>query len=166
MYTKWAATNLLLLCAVATLSCLVSCDGAERNAGNILPGTEKSRVTSPNGKLDAVLVEDLYGPAAGGGVDSIVYITPKGTALRSKTAYEVFRADPLRGGSLVWKANHLLDIRYDIADIHEFRNLCGLHEIQDVGSGGEHDFLVEVRLAPSSPDFSLLTPDGDFKRRD
>ena len=142
----------------------LACESAKRNLGNIPSSEEKSRVTSPDGRLDAVLVEDLYGGALGGGVDSVVYITTKGSAL-PKTAYKVLRADPLRGCSLVWRSNHLLEIHYDLADIHEFRNLWGLHEVQDVGSYGESDFDVEIRLAPLSPDYSLLTPDGHFRSK-
>jgi hypothetical protein len=167
MVRKRVAQKPLLICAVITLYALVGCNGSEGDAGNIPPsGEEKSRITSPDGQLDAVLVVDAYGPAAGGGVDSDVYITTKGTPLRMKSAHTVFRADPLRGGSLAWKTNHLLEIHYDIAGIHEFRNLWGLNEVQNVGSTGERDFLVEIRLAPSSPDFSLLTPNGDFRPRD
>ncbi len=39
--------------------------------------SEQQRITSPNGRFDAVLVTDAYGPAAGGGVDSNVYIAEK-----------------------------------------------------------------------------------------
>ena len=123
---------------------------------------EQVRVTSPNGQLDAVLVRDPYGPAAGGGVDWNVYIVTKGGPIHMKTAHEFFRADPLTGGDLIWKGNHLLEIHYDIGYIHEFRNLWGLHEIEDVGSKGERDFEVEIRLVPSSA-FSALTPDGSFR---
>jgi hypothetical protein len=51
----------------------------------------------------------------------------------------------------------------DVAHIEEFRNLWALHEIRAVESVGEREYLVEIRLVPSSEDFSLLTPDGRFK---
>jgi hypothetical protein len=63
---------------------------------------------------------------------------------------------------LVWKRDHLLEIHYDIADIHRFRNVWALYEIEYVGSSGERDYEVELRLVPAS-DFSALTSDGDFR---
>jgi hypothetical protein len=123
---------------------------------------EQTRVTSPNGLLDAVLVRDPYGPAAGGGVDWNVYIVRRENPIHMKTAHEFFRADPMTGGDLVWKSEHLLEIHYDQAHILAFRNLWGLYEIENVGSTGERDFEVEIRLVPSS-DFSVLTPNGRFR---
>jgi hypothetical protein len=68
----------------------------------------------------------------------------------------------MTGGKLVWKRDHLLEIQYDIAYIHQFRNLWGLHEVEDAGSTGERDFEVEIRLMPAS-DSSALRPDGSFR---
>jgi hypothetical protein len=123
--------------------------------------TELSRVTSPNGQLDAVLTQDLYGGALGG-VDSEVYIVKKGAPVKLKSAYTILQADPFTKAKLVWKQDHLLQIYYDVAQIERFRNLWGLHEVEDVGSTGERDFDVEIRLEPSG-DFSILAPDGSFR---
>lgn len=68
----------------------------------------------------------------------------------------------LRGEKLLWKQNHLLEVHYDLAHIEEFRNLWGSNEAEDRG-WRTGDYLTEVRLVPSSPDFSFLTPDGGFK---
>ncbi len=124
--------------------------------------SEHSRVTSPDGKLDAVLVVDAYGPAAGGGVDSMVYIVARGAQVPTARAHMIFRADPMTRGTLVWKDAHLLEIHYDVADIYEFHNLWALDEIENVGEEGERDAYVEIRLAPSS-DRSVLNPDGSFR---
>jgi hypothetical protein len=126
--------------------------------------SELTRVTSPNGKLDAVLITYIYGPPAGGGVDFNVYIVPKGVPVHMKAGREVFSADPMTNEQLVWKRDHLLEIHYDIADIHLFRNLWGLHEIGDTGTRGERDYEVEIRLMPAS-DSSALTRDGSFRHR-
>jgi hypothetical protein len=119
-------------------------------------------VTSPNGQLDAVLVIDMYGGAAGGGVDSNVYIVRKGAPVHVKPGSEVFSADPMSCGELVWKRDHVLEIRYNIAYTHGFRNTWGLHEVEDVGSMGERDYEVEIHLIPAS-DSSALWPDGSFR---
>ena len=124
---------------------------------------EVMRVTSPNGQLDAVLVTYEYGGAAGGGVNSNVYIVLKGTPVRIKSGHPVFSADPMTGGNLVWKGDYFLDIHYDVADIHYFRNDWGLYEVEKVGSTGEGNYEVEIRLVPASVT-SLLTPTGDFRK--
>ncbi len=123
---------------------------------------EQSRVTSPNGQLDAVFVQDFYGGAVGGGVDSEVYIVRKGAPVKPDTAHAILLADPFTKAKLVWEQDHVLQIHYDVAHITRFRNLWGLHEIENVGSTGERDFDVEIRLEPLS-EFSILTPDGSFR---
>jgi len=125
--------------------------------------SELTRVTSPNGYLDAVLVTYSYGGAAGGGVDTNLYIVRKGAPVFMKPGHEVLTADPMWGGRLVWKREHLLEVHYDIAYINGFRNLWGLHEIENVGSVGERNFEVEMQLMPTS-DTSALKPDGSYRR--
>jgi hypothetical protein len=153
--------------AIATLlsvSLLFACD--DRTVSNHCASpnaAEQMRVTSPNGLLDAVLLECLYGPPAGGGVDSNVYIVRKGAAVNTDVGREVFSADPMTTGQLVWRRDHLLEIHYDIAEIHEFRNLWGLYELKGVGDA-KRNYEVEIRLVPST-DSSVLTPDGSLRTR-
>jgi hypothetical protein len=145
-------------CAVFFLS---GCDDLSAPRGTPVPkSSENMRVTSPNGQLDAVLFTDSYGPAAGGGVDSIVYLVRKGNPVYMKDGGEVFDADPMTCGELVWKRDNLLEIHYDIANIHAFRNLWGLTELGSTGNTVDRD--VEIRLMPAS-DSSALTPDGSFR---
>ncbi|MGH9699157.1 MAG: hypothetical protein ACRD5R_05910 [Candidatus Acidiferrales bacterium] len=155
----------LLASWIGLVTCFLgSCDDrAALDRGVFSTSAEQERVTSPNGQLDAVLVRDPYGGAIGGGIYWDVYIVTKGNPIHMKSAKEIFRADSMTNGSLVWKGNHLLEIHYDIAQIEQFRNLWGLHEVEDVGSRGERDFEVEIRLAPTSGDFSLLKSDGGFR---
>jgi hypothetical protein len=120
------------------------------------------RITSPNGDFDAVLATYIYGPAAGGGVDSNVYIVRKGARTFYKTGREVFSADPMTCGKLVWRRDHLLEIHYDIAYIHNFRNTWGLYEIENFGNTDSRNFNVEIKLVPSS-DSSALKIDGSFR---
>jgi hypothetical protein len=111
---------------------------------------EVQRISSSNGQFDAVLIRDEYGGAAGGGIDSNVYIVRKGAAVYHKPGKEVFSADPMTGGKLVWRRDHLLEIHYDLAYIHQFRNVWGLYEIENVGSAGERDYSIELSLIPVS----------------
>jgi len=164
-YLSRGKTTIMMALYFGIVICFLSgCeDRVVSDSGVFSTAAEQFRVTSPDGQLDAVLVRDPVGGAVGGGVDWNVYIITKGTPIRMKLVHQVFKADPLIGGKLAWHGDHLLEIHYDLAQIEEFRNLWGLHEIQDVGSNGEREFVVEIRLVPSSPDFSLLNPDGSFK---
>ena len=117
-------------------------------------------MTSPAGQLDAVLVRKGYGGAAGG-FEWYLSIVPKGSAAIEKTV--VFQAGKMSGEKLVWKQPNLIELSYDVALIEHFRNLWGLHEIQDAGAEGQRDYRVEIRLAPSNQDYSVLTPAGGFR---
>jgi hypothetical protein len=122
---------------------------------------EEARVTSPDGRFDAVMTREPVGGVLGG-VYWNVFIVPKDAAAPKDDNDTIVDADVLRGEKLVWKQNHLLEIHYDIAHIERFRNLWGSNEVH--GRGWRRgDYLAEVRLVPSSPDFSFVTPDGDFK---
>jgi len=150
----------LALAAVLSVLFLSGCyDGPQDSYS---AKTEVMRVTSPNGEFDAVLAVYIYGPPAGGGVDSNVFIVRKGAPTFYKAGREVFSADPMTCGKLIWKRDHLLEIHYDIAYIHSFRNTWSLSEIENVGSTGERDFEVELQLVPSS-DSSALKLDGSFR---
>jgi hypothetical protein len=108
---------------------------------------------------------ETVGGVLGGGVYWYVFIVPKGDAAPKGDKNSLLYASVLRGEKLVWKQNHLLEVHYDIAHIEEFQNLWGSYELQGRG-WRTGDYLAEVRLVPSSPDFSLLTLDGDFKPRE
>ena len=113
-------------------------------------GTEAMRVTSPDGKLDAVLVEDSSGGALGG-VFWSVYVVPKGYAAPRDVMKRLFFADELTRGAIAWTKPYLIEIRYDKASIMQFRNVSTTSE-----NGLEY---VELRLVPSS-EYSLVTPEG------
>jgi hypothetical protein len=156
--------SFMAICVVPAVAILSGCDDRALPDNNVFStSAEQMRVTSPSGEFDAVLVRDPYGPAAGGGVDSNVYIVRKGQPIHMKTARLLFRADPMNCGELVWKRDHLLEVHYELAYIHEFRNLWSLSEVENVGSTGERDFEVEIQLVPAS-DSSALKSDGAFRR--
>jgi hypothetical protein len=121
---------------------------------------EEDRVTSPDGQFDAVMTRESVGGVLGG-VYWNVFIVRKGEAAPRDDKTTLLNAAVLRGEKLVWKKNHLLELHYDLAHIETFRNLWGSSELDHAGS--TKDYLVEMRLAPSSPDFSFLTPEGGFQ---
>jgi hypothetical protein len=126
-----------------------------------LSSDEEERVTSPDGLLDAILLREDGGGAAGGW-EWYVYIAARGKPAEEGSAHLIFNAGTLTGEKLVWRQQHLLEIQYNIADINQFRNLAVAHPIVN---GVQQDYLVEIRLAPVSQDFSLLNPDGTFKAK-
>jgi len=115
--------------------------------------TETQRITSPDGKLDAVLVEDSSGGALGG-IFWYVYVVPKGKAAPKNATTRLFFADELTKGAIVWSKPHLIEIHYDKASIMQFRNVSTISE-----NGLEY---VELRLVPSS-EYSLITPEGGWR---
>jgi len=62
-------------------------------------------------------------------VDSNVYIVRKGAPVEMREEREVFSADPMTGAELVWKRDHLLEIHYDIAEIHSVRGILPLRSV-------------------------------------
>jgi|SRR5580704_2943267 hypothetical protein len=153
--------GLLITCSVC-ITILFHGGCGEPAQTEISKDVEQVRVPSPNGQLDAILTREDGGGAAGGW-EWYVYIVAKGSHSIPEGAQPVLNAGTLTGGALEWRQNHLLEFRYNIAHFNQFRNLWGLHEIQYVGATGEHDYFVEIRLAPASTDFSLLAPDGAFR---
>jgi hypothetical protein len=147
-------------CLTFFLSALLGCSLVTDTAN--ISSDEQARVTSPNGLFDAVLLREDGGGAAGGW-EWYMYIAEKGKPVEQGSTHLIFNAGTLIGAKLVWKQAHLLEIQYNIADINQFRNLWVGH--QRAGDAGQ-DYLVEIRLAPTSQDFSLLKPDGTFKSKE
>ena len=112
--------------------------------------TEAMRITSPDGKVDALLVEDTGGGALGG-VFWYLYVVPRGNAVPKDATKRLFFADELTKGAIVWSKPHLLEIHYDKASIMQFRNFSTENE-----NGLEY---VELRLVPSS-ERSIITAEG------
>jgi hypothetical protein len=149
--------------AIVTILLLIGCGDSGKTPMTKVPaGSEEARVTSPNGRLDAILIRDDGGGAAGGW-EWYVYIVSKGAIVDESKAHPVFNAGTLTGEKLVWNQEHLLEIQYDVAYINQFKNIWGSAEINNAGTTGGSEYLVEIRLAPSHPDFSLLTPSGEFR---
>jgi hypothetical protein len=147
-------TLTVLFCAV--LSALTGCDN--RSGTQFSRDLEEARVTSPTGGLDAILIR----ADAGLDFEYYVYIVARGNRV-STNDHPIFEAGTLTGGALVWSHPHLLDIRYDIANIDLFRNYWDSSSLRTDREEHDDDFGVEIRLVPSSPDYSLLSPNGKFK---
>jgi hypothetical protein len=149
-------------CLILPLFLLGGCENPVSKSGVFLASAEETRVTCPENQFDAVMIREGYGGAAGG-FEWYVFISPKGSPVPADYKKTIFQAGTLSGEKLVWADPHLLEIHYDVALIEQFRNMWALDEVRKVGSEGQGDYYVEIRLVPSSAEFSLLTPGGTFK---
>ena len=97
-----------------------------------------------------------------GGFIWAAFIVPKGEKLPSAYDKSIFVADRLTRAGIVWKQAHLIEISYDKAEIERFQNVWAWWD--DRQSEAERkNYYVEIRLAPFAPDYSILTPTGDFR---
>jgi hypothetical protein len=118
--------------------------------------TEVSRVTSPDGRVDAVAERiDCGAPCSSGYSVSVV---PRGATLPNDPAQRIFLADDIVNPQVKWDELHLLDIGYDKAFIQNFRNVT--YPLGRPGNVESWGYAVEVHLSPSSSRFSYL-PDGN-----
>jgi hypothetical protein len=163
MMLKGRMTRRLGLAALCftILYALIGCD----SAGTLLSrDLEQDRVTSPSGGWDAVLVRADAGGAAGGW-EYYVYIVRRGSLVNTNER-PVFEAGTLTNGTLLWSHPHLLDIRYNVAEIDQFTNYWDSSRLRPDRQETDSDFTVEIRLVPSSPDYSLLGPTGAFRSKE
>ncbi|MGO9449426.1 MAG: hypothetical protein ACLQDV_00045 [Candidatus Binataceae bacterium] len=100
---------------------------------------ELLRVSSPDGKVDAVFVEPIIRTF---GEDSVLNLVPKGDPAPAREPViegTNFKALP----ALVWKQPHLLAMNYGYGCINEFANLWHAHDLED------GRYYVEVLLKPT-----------------
>ena len=110
---------------------------------------ELLRVSSPDSEVDAVLVQTNTDATTSYGYR--IYVVPAGSQPKYDT--ENFRADHLEGWTLTWIKPKLLEIKYDEARIFHFSNFW---QSTNFKSGS---YVVEIRLAPRSGEFSLSPRD-------
>jgi len=104
---------------------------------------ELERATSPDKSIDAVLVAEMHGGAAGS-VTFSVYIVAKGKNKKYKSEEQVFEATGLKGHKLSWLDKDILEIKYSTARILHFRNYI-------VPTGRDKSNSIEIRETPLTP---------------
>jgi hypothetical protein len=102
---------------------------------------EISRITSPDSKIDCVLVERNCGATTCYAYS--VFLVPKGGTLRK--AQPVYRADHISDLNVRWQTAKMLDIRYKEARIFHFTNFWQSGDVNDFR------YVVEIREIASSP---------------
>jgi len=113
---------------------------------------EISRVTSPDGVVDAVMIEKNCGAPCS--IDHAVFVVPRGQKAPLDSNLAVFSADDIFGDQLLWKQSHLLEVSYGRAFIFNFRNVA--YPLNATKNDHAPAYRVEIRLAPTSPVFSYL----------
>ena len=101
---------------------------------------EISRIPSPDGRVDAILVRASGGGATVGFTFN-VFIVPRGRS--PVQGEERFVADHPKDLKVRWRAPRKLEIVYDEARIFQFRNFWHSKEVDDF------KYLVELQLSPT-----------------
>jgi hypothetical protein len=159
--------TILAIASTAFVLGLVCCFLAPTVLNRLIPAgksevDEVMRVSSPDGLLDGVMIQQGWGGAMGGFMWD-VYIVPKGEHVPIDKRKSVFHANRLSKPYLLWNRPRLLEIGYNVAEIGQFHNLWATYDPIYAGRPGKYGYFVEVRLVPFSPDYSLLTRDGNFR---
>lgn len=113
------------------------------------PHTELKRVTSPDGRVDAVLAEiEVDATFSNIPKGYAIYLVAAGGRLNLQSLYpdqKVFYADRIVELEFTWKDTEFLEISYAHGDIDEFKNNWIL----------DKDCRVEIRIVPKSASHSL-----------
>jgi hypothetical protein len=110
---------------------------------------EISRVTSPDGAVDAVMERSNCGAPCSFGY-SVSVVAKNGAAIRDPLQ-QVFIADDMVNAQIRWNEPHLLSVSYDKARIYSFSNVA--YPFRESGNWRDP---VEIHLVPSSARFSYL----------
>lgn len=127
-----------------------------RNPEADLPHRELKRVTSPDGKVDAILAQVITDSLSADGF--AVYLAPAGRKLDLQSIdfdRKVFYANRIDDLELVWREPKFLEIRYTRGDIFDFRNNWWLRQDPSPNDIYTQPYIVEVRIVPRNESFSL-----------
>jgi hypothetical protein len=116
--------------------------------------SESKRITSPDHEVQAVILTGDAGATTANATFVVIVSTNQVVDTENfQQSDAVFKADHLKGFHVFWKEPHLLVIQYDEARISSFNNLW------DVLNHRQYAYPVEIRLAPTSKDFSVPPED-------
>ena len=151
--------NAIKIVTTAALSfILTSCSpGGISLAGGPRKYSEVKRIKSPDSAVEAVLMTGDAGATTS--TEYYLYLVPAGKRISPEKSGEnppCFEAYHVKDLNLVWKNPKLLEIQYGAAVIDQFHNLWQHREVQDFR------YVVEVRLAPTSAEFSIPNQDRNW----
>jgi hypothetical protein len=126
---------------------LIGCARVERN--------EISRHLSPDSVVEAVLVSADVDATTSMAYE--IYLVPAGGAVPD-SKFVIFKADHVEGFDVRWREPRFLEIAFEEARIHQFRNAWRAREVQGFG------YVVESRLVPLVDSTSLSRRDRGLDR--
>jgi hypothetical protein len=139
--------TIALLSILACICCLAGC-------GKSIAGDwvfhEIKRVQSSDGQFDAVILTGDAGATTR--ATTVVRVVKAGVKIGGEKPAEyeiVFWATDVKNLVVVWKQPKLVDICFDEASIDLFKNHNEIQRSPNIWD------VIEVRLRPASPDFSL-----------
>jgi hypothetical protein len=144
---KFAFKTIALLSVLACICCLAGCKGSIAGAWVF---HEVKRVGSREGRFEAVILTGDAGATTS--TATVVRIVRAGVKIGSGRPLDsevVLWASDVKNLVILWKQPKLLDIHFDEARIDLFKNHAEIQRSGDVWD------VIEVRLCPTSPDFSL-----------
>jgi len=136
-----------LLSVLACICCLAGCTGSI--AGDWV-FHEVKRVASPDGRFEAVILTGDAGATTS--TVTVLRIVRAGVKIGSGRPLDsevVLWASHVKNLDVLWKQPKLVDIHFDEARIDIFKN----HK--EIQRSGDMWDVIEARLCPTSPDFSL-----------
>ncbi len=129
-----------------------SCNNTGSNLVESEPFKELKRISSPDKKVEAVLVETNGGATTSFG--NSVFIVTAGKKIRQgDIAYSVFTADHYQGVDIKWDTIRRLLISFDKARIFTFTNFWQTDKIDN------WNYVVEIKL-------QCISQDGQLKESD
>lgn len=137
----------LLILYSCLLAILIGCFYPEKE--DKFSFKEIKRISSPDSRVEAVLVEFSGGATVGN--SAVVYLLEKGEPIKESTG-SLFTSDHFYGVDIEWKANKNLVIKYEKARIFKFSNFWN-------PSLDSWDYIVEITL-------QCLSPDGQLREED
>lgn len=117
--------------AIVWLVCITSC-------GSQPERREMQRVTSPDKRVDAVLVQ--RGTGATTATPMELYLVSSGLDWRKESP--LLRGDKFDGFKIIWKHSRFLEIHYKKGRIFTFTSFWNSSQIQ------QFQYIVELRLVP------------------
>jgi hypothetical protein len=129
---------------------LVSCSNKPLNiAGGGQRLTEIKRISSPDNKVDAVLVESGGGATVANGHE-VFLVLPGKKITDIPSDYSCFTADHTRKPDIEWTQNKRLLISYDKARIFRFTNFWHSDSLDN------WNYIIELKLKPNDSTGQLI----------
>jgi hypothetical protein len=115
------------------IAAVIAVSGCSFLAG---PLTELQRVTSPDGRVDAVVAERATGATVA--TPTLLFLGPKGARLEDMA--ERIAADHAGGASVRWIEDRFLEFSFNTARIYRFTNFWYFQN--------DAEYVVEIKLRP------------------